>query len=330
MAETATPLKDNRLRANNSKRATGFAAVPAFIKDNWILFAIGAPAVILIFLFSYLPLLGTVIAFQDYSPRTMFASPFVGLRNFRLLVESPIVGRLIVNTIVLNTMFITATVTCAVVVALLLNEIRLARYKRGLQSVMFLPFFMGWTIVAMVLFGLLDYQVGTVNALLTMLGMDRVIVTDNAAAWPWILTLVRIWKGTGAGCIIYLAALTSIDPQQYEAAAIDGAGRWQRMWNVSLPAIIPVIILLVLLDIGRIFFGDFGMIYALVGDKAQLYVTTDVIDTYLLRALRTNANYGFSAAIGLLQSVLGFICIYGSNLLVKRYSEKRGERYNLF
>lgn len=330
MAETAPPLKDNRLRASKPTRATGLPALWTLFKDNWILFAIGAPAVLLIFLFSYLPLLGTVIAFQDYSPRTMFASPFVGLRNFRLLVESPIVGRLIVNTIVLNTMFITATVTCAVVVALLLNEIRLARYKRGLQSIMFLPFFMGWTIVAMVLFGLLDYQVGTVNALLTMLGMDRVIITDNAAAWPWILTLVRIWKGTGAGCIIYLAALTSIDPQQYEAAAIDGAGRWQRMWNVSLPAIIPVIILLVLLDIGRIFFGDFGMIYALVGDKAQLYVTTDVIDTYLLRALRTNANYGFSAAIGLLQSVLGFICIYGSNLLVKRYSEKRGERYNLF
>jgi putative aldouronate transport system permease protein len=329
MAETAPPLKDRSLRASNTP-ASGLAAVWTFIRNNWVLFAIGTPAVVLIFAFSYLPLFGTVIAFQDYSPRTMFASPFVGLRNFRLLVESPIVGRLIVNTIVLNTMFITATVTCAVVVALLLNEIRLARYKRGLQSVMFLPFFMGWTIVAMVLFGLLDYQVGTVNALLTMLGMDRVIITDNAALWPWILTLVRIWKGTGAGCIIYLAALTSIDPQQYEAAAIDGAGRWQRMWHVSLPALLPVIILLVLLDIGRIFFGDFGMIYALVGDKAQLYATTDVIDTYLLRALRTNANYGFSAAIGLLQSVLGFICIYGSNLLVKRYSQKRGERYNLF
>lgn len=327
MAETLSPLQSERLRAG---KATGIQAFWNYVKDNWVLFALGAPAVIFIFLFSYLPLFGTVIAFQDYSPRTMFASPWVGFRNFRLLVESPIVGRLIVNTLVLNTMFITATTFCSVVVALLLNEVRLARYKRGLQSVMFLPFFMGWTIVAMVLFGLLDYQVGTVNAMLTMFGFERVIITDNAALWPWILTLVRIWKGTGAGCIIYLAALTSVDPHLYEAAAMDGAGRWQRMRFISLPSLVPVITLLVLLDIGRIFFGDFGMIYALVGDKAQLYATTDVIDTYLLRALRTNSNYGFSAAIGLLQSVLGFILIYGSNLLVKRYSQRRGERYNLF
>jgi putative aldouronate transport system permease protein len=330
LAETLSTAKREGIRETKPAKVTGIRALWAYVKDNWILFALGAPALIFIFLFSYLPLLGTVIAFQDYSPRTMFASPFVGLRNFRLLVESPIVGRLIFNTIALNVMFITATTFCSVVVALLLNEIRLARFKRGLQSVMFLPFFMGWTIVSMVLFGLVDYQVGTINALLTKLGLERVIITDNAALWPWILTIVRIWKGTGAGCIIYLAALTAVDPQQYEAAAIDGAGRWQRMRFVSLPALVPVIILLVLLDIGRIFFGDFGMIYALVGDKAQLYATTDVIDTYLLRALRTNANYGFSAAIGLLQSVLGFICIYGSNLLVKRYSERRGERYNLF
>jgi putative aldouronate transport system permease protein len=144
------------------------------------------------------------------------------------------------------------------------------------------------------------------------------------------LTLVRVWKGTGSGCIIYLAALTGIDSQLYEAAAMDGAGRWQRMRYISLPSLIPVVVLLVLLDIGRIFFGDFGMIYALIGDKAQLYSTTDVIDTYLLRALRTNANYGFSAAIGLLQSFLGFICIFGSNWLVKRYSERRGEEYQIF
>jgi putative aldouronate transport system permease protein len=144
------------------------------------------------------------------------------------------------------------------------------------------------------------------------------------------LTAIRVWKGTGAGCIIYLAMLVSIDPGLYEAAAIDGASRWQRMRFISLPSLAPIVVLLVLLDVGRIFFGDFGMIYAVIGDKAQLYPTTDVIDTYLLRALRTNSNYGFSAAVGLLQSVLGFICIFGSNWLVKHYSERRGEDYSLF
>ena len=302
----------------------------AYIRENWLLFALGAPALILIFLFSYIPMFGTVIAFQDYSPRTMFASPWVGFRNFRLLVESPLVMRLVINTLTLNAMFIVATTFFAVISALLLNEVRLVAFKRIAQSLMFVPFFMGWTVVAMVLYGLIDYQVGTINAFLDALGRERIIITDNPALWPWILTLIRIWKGTGSGCIIYLAALTSVDPQMYEAAAIDGANRWQRMRFISLPSLTPVIILLVLLDIGRIFFGDFGMIYAVIGDKAQLYPTTDVIDTYLLRALRTNSNYGFSAAIGLLQSILGLICIFGSNWFVKKYSERRGEDYALF
>ena len=302
----------------------------AYIRENWLLFALGAPALILIFLFSYIPMFGTVIAFQDYSPRTMFASPWVGFRNFRLLVESPLVMRLVINTLTLNAMFIVATTFFAVISALLLNEVRLVAFKRIAQSLMFLPFFMGWTVVAMVLYGLIDYQVGTINAFLDALGRERIIITDNPALWPWILTLIRIWKGTGSGCIIYLAALTSVDPQMYEAAAIAGANRWQRMRFISLPSLTPVIILLVLLDIGRIFFGDFGMIYAVIGDKAQLYPTTDVIDTYLLRALRTNSNYGFSAAIGLLQSILGLICIFGSNWFVKKYSERRGEDYALF
>jgi len=301
-----------------------------YAQENAILFLLGAPAVILIFLFSYIPMMGTVIAFQDYSPKTMFLSPWVGLRNFRLLVESPLVIRLVVNTLQLNAMFIIATTFFAVVTALLINEVRSVPFKRFTQSILFLPFFMGWTIVAMVLFGLIDYQVGTINAILVKFGMERIIVTDQPDLWPWILTTIRVWKGTGAGCIIYLAALVSIDPQLYEAAAMDGASRWQRMRFISLPTLTPVIVLLVLLDIGRIFFGDFGMIYAVIGDKANLYATTDVIDTYLLRALRNNSNYGFSAAVGLLQSVLGFICIYGSNLFVKRYSQSRGEDYTLF
>ena len=327
-----TKYKDRNTGAANdyAGRPKGLQKFWNYVKENSILFILGAPALLLIFAFSYIPMFGTVIAFQDYSPRTMFLSPWVGLRNFRLLFETPLFGRLVGNTLTLNAMFIGATTCFAVMVALLLNEVRVTVFKRVAQSVMFLPFFMGWSLVAMVLFGLIDYQVGTINALLTKLGLDRVLITDNPAIWPLILTIIRVWKGTGSGCIVYLAALTSIDPQLYEAAAIDGADRWRRMWHVSLPALLPVIIMLVLLDIGRIFYGDIGMIYAVVGQKANLFVTTDVIDTYILRALQTNSNYGFSAAAGLLQSVLGFICIFGSNWLVKLYSRSRGEEYNLF
>lgn len=327
---TQTPRPHLQAPVRAKPRRPLHREIALYVRENWLLFLLGTPALFLIFLFSYIPMMGTVIAFQDYSPRTMFNSPWVGFRNFRLLVESPLVMRLIINTLTLNAMFIVATTFFAVTSALLLNEIRLVSFKRIAQSIMFLPFFMGWTVVAMVLYGLIDYQVGTINAFLSRMDMERVIITDNADLWPWILTLIRVWKGTGAGCIIYLAVLTSVDPQLYEAAAIDGASRWQRMRFISLPGLVPVIILLVLLDIGRIFFGDFGMIYAVIGDKAQLYRTTDVIDTYLLRALRTNSNYGFSAAVGLVQSVLGLICIFGSNWLVKKYSQRRGEDYAIF
>lgn len=153
---------------------------------------LGAPALIAIFAFSYIPLFGNVIAFQDYSPKTMFLSPWVGMRNFRVLLETPLFVRLVRNTLGLNLMFITATTFCSVTTALLLNEVRVTWFKRVTQSLMYLPFFMGWTIVAMVLYGLIDYQVGTINALLSKLEMERVIITDNASIWPIILTMIRV------------------------------------------------------------------------------------------------------------------------------------------
>jgi putative aldouronate transport system permease protein len=309
---------------------TGRQAALHYFSQNWILFVLGAPAVILIFLFSYIPMLGSVIAFENYSSRTGFFSPWVGLRNFALLWDSPVLWRLLRNTAGLNIMFIVAETCAAVVLALLLNEVRWTAFKRVSQSILFLPYFMGWTIVAMVLFGLTDYDVGTINVLLEQLGLSKLLITADPNIWPFILTLIRVWKFSGSGCIIYLAVLVSMDPGLLEAAAIDGAGRWQRMRYISLPTLVPVIILLTLLAIGRIFYGDLGMIYAVVGNKAMLYPTTDVIDTYILRALATNANYGFSAAVGLSQSVLGFIFVFGSNWLVKKYSQMRGEDYTLF
>jgi putative aldouronate transport system permease protein len=273
---------------------------------------------------------GSIIAFENYSPRTGFFSPWVGLRNFALLWDSPVLWRLLRNTAGLNISFIVAETISAVVLALLLNEVRWTAFKRFSQSVLFLPYFMGWTIVAMVLFGLTDYDVGTINVLLERFGLAKILITSDAGLWPGILTAIRVWKYAGSGCIIYLAVLVGIDQQLLEAAAIDGAGRWQRMRYISLPTLVPVIILLTLLAIGRIFYGDLGMIYAVVGNKAMLYSTTDVIDTYILRALASNANYGFSAAVGLSQAVLGFIFVFGSNWLVKQYSRMRGEDYTLF
>ena len=312
------------------KRDSFLTRALVFARENWTLVLLALPAIVLMFCFSYLPNFGTVIAFEDYSPRTLFLSKWVWFDNFRLLWQSPVIVRLVRNTLLLNFMFIIATTFMSVLVALLLNEARYAPFKRVSQSLMFLPYFMGWTLVAMVMLGLIDFNTGTINSLLVKMGIPRINITENASYWPWILTAIRVWKGTGNGCIIYLAVLVGVDPQLYEAAAIDGAGRLARIRYISIPALVPVLILLTLLAIGGIFYGDVGMIYTVVGRKPQLYPTTDVIDTYILRALRENSNYGMIAAVGLSQSVLGFICVYGSNMLAKRYSRSRGEDYSLF
>lgn len=301
-----------------------------YLRQNWTLALIALPGVVFFLLFNYLPMGGLVIAFQDFSPKTLFLSRWVGLENFRLLWGTPKLLELLRNTIVLNSMFISFTTLVAIWLALMLNEVRSKWFKSSAQLLMFLPFFMGWSLVSMVMYGMLDYNVGTINRLLITLGLAKVDLDNNAAAWPWILTLIRIWKFAGSDCIIYLAVLVGIDPQLYESAAIDGANRWQRIRYISLPSLIPAMIILTLLALGRIFYGDYGMLYALVGLKPQTYVTTDVIDTYIIRALRTNINFGVTSAVGLFQSVLGFITVLGANLAVKVWSHRQGNSYELF
>jgi putative aldouronate transport system permease protein len=301
-----------------------------YTRENWVLFLLALPGVALIFAIRYIPMFGIVIAFQDFHPRTGFFSPWVGLTNFQLLWNSPVVFRIVRNTLLLNFMFLVATTFFSVLVALLLNEVRNHWFKKLSQSIMFLPFFMGWSVVSMILFGLLDPEFGTINKLLIGLGFAPTNVMTRPEAWPWILTITRVWRDTGAGCIIYLAVLTGINQELYEAAAMDGANRLQRIRRISLPLLVPSIILLTLLAIGNIFYGDFGMIYAIVQERANLYPTTDVIDTYIIRALQSSMNFGMSTAVGLSQSVLGFILVFGSNWLVKWYSHRRGEDYSLF
>jgi len=301
-----------------------------YFRENWTLLLLALPGIVFFLLFHYLPMFGIVVAFQDYNVKTGFLSPWIGLANFKLLWESPVLVRIVRNTILLNTLFITAGTISSVLIALLLNEVRSKIFKASSQLIMFLPFFMSWAIVSMILYGLFDYNVGSINRLFTELGLDRIAFTSNPNFWPFILTGVRVWKFTGSDCIIYLAVLVSIDPQLYESAAIDGAGRLARMRYISLPSLIPTIIILTLLAIGRIFYGDYGMLYALIGQNPLLYETTDVIDTYILRALKTNTSFGMSAAVGLSQSFLGFIFVLGSNLLVRWWSHQQGEKYELF
>ena len=313
-----------------AQRRSGLGTLASVVIRNKLLILLALPGLALIFVVNYVPMFGIIIAFEDFQAQAGFFSPFVGLRNFELLFGSPEVGHLVLNTIFLNALFITCETISAVGMALVISELGRHWLRRIFQTVMFMPFFMSWAIVSMLLFGWLDYQVGLLNVTLVSMGLDRVSFYDNPSMWPAILAALRVWKGTGSGCILYLAVLVGIDPQLYEAAAMDGAGRLAVIRSIKLPLLVPTIILLVLLAIGRIFYGDFGMIYAIVGSSATLWPTTDVIDTYIIRALQSTANFGLSTSVGLSQSVLGFICVFGANWIAKKWSRGRGEDYSLF
>ncbi len=301
-----------------------------YISKNWVLFLLAAPALIILFLMHELPMFGAIIAFQDYTPKTGFFSPWVGFKNFAVLFNSPSTVRIFSNTLILNTIFLTTGTFVSVIVALLLNEVGIKWFRRLSQSLMYLPFFMSWPIVALLFYSLTDYNFGTVNVLMDMLGLSRISINSDPAPWPWILNLITVWKGVGAGCIVYLAVLTGVDTQLYEAAIVDGADRWERMRYISLPALTPMIIVLTLMSIGNIFKNDFGMFYAIIGSKAMLYPTTDVIETYIFRSLQNNTDLGVMTAVGLTQAVFGCVTLVIANWFVRIYSRRQAEDYALF
>ncbi|TFG71431.1 MAG: sugar ABC transporter permease [Anaerolineales bacterium] len=311
-------------------KRTGLGQFFGILWDNNLIILLALPGIALIFLLRYVPMFGIVVAFEDFRAGTGFLSPWVGLKNFQLLFGSPVLWRIVKNTLVLNVLFISVGTVAAVGMALMINELGKPLFKKLTQSIMYLPFFMSWTVVAMILYGFFDYDSGLINNLLSGLGIDVLSFYEKPEWWPAILTILHVWKSTGSGCILYLAVLVGIDTGLYEAAEMDGASRWQRMRFISIPLLLPTISLVTLLAIGRIFYGDFGMLYAIIGSNALLYPTTDVIDTYIIRALQTTTNFGMSTAVGLSQSVLGFIAVFGSNWIVKKWSKSRGEDYSLF
>ena len=206
----------------------------------------------------------------------------------------------------------------AVLLAILLNELRCRWYVKTTQAVMLLPNYISWVVVSYILMSIFSSQYGILNQVLEAFGQDPVNWYTEADLWPAILVVMRIWKGAGMSAIIFLASITGIDGSLYEAASIDGASRFQQVYKITLPLIMPTIIIMTLLSIGKIMYGDFGMIYALVGDNGVLYKTTDIIDTYIFRALRQVGDPSQAMAIGLFQSVIGFVMVFGSNWLTKK------------
>jgi putative aldouronate transport system permease protein len=294
------------------------------LRKNAIFLLMAAPGLLLLLVFSYLPMFGIIIAFKDYrAAEGIFDSAWVGLKNFEFLFRSPALGRITFNTIFLNGLFIITGTVAAIALALMLNEVRFKLAARTYQTVVFFPYFISWVIVGYFSFAMLNADSGLVNNVLRSLGMQEVAWYSSPQYWPTILTVTNIWKGVGYGSVLYLAGMLGINQEYYEAAMLDGANKWQQIRYITLPFLVPIIAITTLLAIGRIFYADFGLFYYVTRDNSLLYSTTDVIDTYVFRALRVNADVGMAAATGLYQSIVGFVLVVLSNWIVKRTNPER-------
>ncbi len=291
------------------------------LKKNRWLYLMALPGILFILLFNYAPLAGLYFAFVDYNAISGFfgfGSKFIGLNNFEFFFTSEDWIPVTFNTLYLNTLFISTGLFMQVAMAVLLNELSVKPIQKASQSLMFLPNFLSWTVVSIFALAFLGTNDGILNKFLLLIGGDKVRFYQDASVWPGLLVFLRLWKGVGYGTVIFLAAITGIDQNMYEAAKIDGASRWQCICRLTLPMLRPTVVMMLILSVGSIFNGDFGMIYALVGDNAMLRSTTDVIDTYVYRALRTNNDIGMSAAVGLFQSVLGLVMVLLTNATVRK------------
>ncbi len=285
------------------------------------------PAVIYTLIFAYYPMTGIVLAFKKYTyAGGIWGSAWNGLENFKFFFKSGQAGLVTRNTVLYNMAFIVINTVVQIAVAVLLTEIHNKWYQKATQSIMFLPYFISWVIVGVMAFNIFSSDYGFMNRLITSLGGEKITFYTNPKVWPFILVFFNLWKSVGYGSVMYLAAIMGIDTSIYEAAAIDGANVFQRIFKVTIPMIMPTTIILFLLSIGGIFKGNFDMFYNLVGTNGLLYNYTDVIDTLAFRALISSNNFGMSAAIGLFQSVLCFITVIIVNKLVGLYDRD----YTLF
>ncbi|MNO34988.1 putative multiple-sugar transport system permease YteP [compost metagenome] len=297
------------------------------IRKNTTSYLLVLPAMIYTFIFGYMTYPYIVIAFQRFNyTKGIFNSEWVGLQNFEFFFRSNKAFTVTFNTLFLNILFIAFGTLTALTIALLLNELRKKMFVKVSQSVMLFPNFISWIVISYVIYALLSKDMGIINQIFNKLGLESMNWFTEPNYWPAMLTITHVWKGAGMSAIIYLATITGIDDTLYEAAQIDGANRWQMCIRITIPLMMPTVVILTLLSIGKIMYGDFGMIYALIGDNGTLYQTTDIIDTYVFRSLRQIGDPSEAMAVGLFQSVAGFILVFGTNAITRKYF-KEGALY---
>lgn len=294
------------------------------IKKYWPFYIMMLPAVIYLFINNYIPMSGLVLAFKKYNVRDgIFGSPWVGLENFKFLFATKDAWVITRNTILYNLVFILAGTTAAIGLAVILNDVVSKRRKKVYQTIVLLPYMISMVVVAYLANAFLASDTGFINNyILEPLGFQPISFYSEPKYWPFILVFINIWKGVGYSCIMYLANLGGIDPGYYEAAALDGATRWQRFTKITLPCLKPTIITLTILAIGKMFYSDFGLFYQVPMQSGSLFSVTQTIDTYVFYGLMKNGNIGMSAAAGFYQSMVGFVLVLGTNAIVRKISKE--------
>lgn len=295
-------------------------------KKNLLLLSMVMPGAIWFLLLRYLPMLGIVLAFKDYKVyrkdptfwNNMLHSKWVGFDKFEFLFTTPDSWVYIRNTLGYNILWIALGLVLSVTLAIILNEITHKFVAKAYQTMMFFPYFLSWVVVSYFVLAFLDPTRGLLVHAQMDAGATPINWYHEAKYWPVILTICNVWKNTGYSCILYLAAITGIDGTLYEAASIDGATKWQQIKYVTLPHLRTMISILLIMNVGKIFNADFGLFFSVPQNSGSLYSTTQVIDTYVYTTLTATSDIGMSAAAGLLQQTVGFICILIANKIVTK------------
>lgn len=289
------------------------------LRDNRIKWLMVLPAAIVVILMCYIPMAGIVLAFKEFNYFDgIFGSPWVGFKNFRYFFQSGKAWLTTRNTVLYNIAFLCVNTVLQITCAIMLSELAGKFFKRITQSVMFFPYFISWVVVGAFIYNMFNYEFGAVNAFLKNIGLEPIDVYSNKGAWPFILIAVSAFKNVGYGTVMYLASIVNIDEHLYEAADLDGATMWQKIWHITLPSIRPTIVILLLMAIGTIMKGDFQMFWQVTGNNPMVLEVTDVIDTYVNRSLLDLQEFGMTSAAGLYQSGLSFALVLLANYFVKK------------
>lgn len=289
------------------------------LRKHWMLWLMAMPAVLCLIIFNYIPMVGLVMAFQDLDfAKGIFTSPFIGFKNFEFLFASTDAWIVTRNTILYNVVFIVLNLFLSVGLAIIMHELTCVRYSKVLQTIYIMPHFLSMVVVATIVYAFLSPTSGFLNSILAEFGISRINWYAKKEVWPFILVLVNVWKHVGYNSIVYVATISGISDEYYEAALIDGATKLQQIRYITIPHMRYIIAIKLIMAIGGIFQSDFGLFYTVPRDSGSLYSVTNVLDTYIYRGMMYLNNMGMSTAAGLYQSVVGFVLVLIANKIVSK------------